>query len=263
MNPRVMVYIPCHNYLQHAKECMDSIVNQTYPNQEIIVSFNGCTDGTDEFVKTEYPQVKILEYKEFKKVGNPGINTAIEMSGCEFYMQLGMDDKLSPNFWEEVLPLFEEGIGIVRVGCYQFNESIPHGSYWKPIPFNSPSELLEFNRIFVSSPVRKAVWESVEGGYNVDMPIFGDWDFWLQAILLHGWKWKTLNKPMFWYRRHEHSESYNYNYSVKGPIYSKMRDKWMWALRKYNILRSNMASISMIRGEMENEGSNPGWRQRN
>jgi glycosyltransferase involved in cell wall biosynthesis len=247
-NPKVLVYVPCHNNINYAKECMDSIISQSYPNQEVIVSFNGCTDGTDEFVKKEYPTVKILEYKKYVEAGNPGINTAVYTSDCEFYMQLGMDDKLVPNFWEHILPYFSsDDIGIVRVGCYQFSEAIPHGSWWRPPPFNDPTEILMQNKIFVSSPVRKATWESIGGQHNTGMAIFGDWDFWIQAIIIQGWKWATCYHPMFWYRRHPNAASYNFNPSQRGPAYTALRNKWMWALKKYNIRSSDMASPQMIK----------------
>lgn len=250
-NPKVLVYVPCHNNIDYAKECMDSIVNQTYPNQEVIVSFNGCTDGTDEFVKKEYPMVTIIEYKEFTESGNPGINVALDRSDCEFYAQIAMDDKLSPNFWEETLPLFEEDTGIIRVGCYQFSEVIPQGSWWRPLPFNDPLEILMENKIFASSPVRKDVWKLIKGGYSLDVPIFGDWDFWIKAIILHGWKWKTLYKPMFWYRRHRMTESFTYNQSLTGPAYTAIRDRWMWALIKYNLQGSTMALPEMVKAAKE------------
>ena len=232
MKPKVLVYVPCHNNKEFIRECLDSALSQTYSKQEIVVSFNGCDDGVDLLVAKEYPMVRTLHYKPFNKIMNPGINEALKTTDCEVYMQLPSDDKMVKGYWEEVLPLFEEDIGFIRIGLYQFSEKLPEGSHWKPFPLIIPEEILEYNKIFHSSPIRKVVWESV-GGYDPKQPIFGDWDFWIKAILIHKWKWKDLDKPLVWYRRHEKAESYNYDQSTNGTPYLMMKKKYKYLTEHY------------------------------
>jgi len=232
MKPKVLVYIPCYNYAEFIRECLDSVISQTYSNQEIIIGFNGTTDGGDEIVTKEYPMVKTLHYP-FQKV-NPGIDMVLKDGDYEVYTQLCADDKMEPMFWEQTLPLFEEDVGVVRVGYYQFSDKVPEGSYWKPSPFNLPEEILEANKIFFSSPIRKAVWESV-GGYDPEKEILGDWDFWIKAIMQQGWKWRTLDKPMIWYRRHSKAQSYAFD---QGEHYRPMSKRWVDLAKEYGLVNS-------------------------
>jgi len=244
--PKVMVYVPFHNYKEYIRECLDSVVSQTYPNQEIIASDNGSDDGVADIIKNEYPMVKLIQFPEYTSINNLGIPLAIEQSDCEFFTHLAADDKLCPNYWEQLLPLFSsDDIGFVRVGCYQFSDKNPEGSEWRPPPFKNPLEILESNKVFLTSPIRREAFDSV-GGEDLKC-FFVDWDLWIRLIL-KGWKWATYPKPIYYFRRHPKAWSYNYSYSLMGSELTYMREKWMETLRKFNIQESMMATHRMIWG---------------
>ena len=57
--PLVSICIPTYNDARFLRESLDSIVNQTYSNKEIIVSDNVSTDETEKIVK-EYVGIQIL-----------------------------------------------------------------------------------------------------------------------------------------------------------------------------------------------------------
>ena len=50
-NPLVSVIIPCYNYANYIEECINSAINQTYENIEIIVIDNGSTDESLTVIK--------------------------------------------------------------------------------------------------------------------------------------------------------------------------------------------------------------------
>ena len=60
INPKVFVVMPVFNRLKFTKKCLSSLINQNYKNIEIIVIDDGSTDGTSEFIKKNYPKVKII-----------------------------------------------------------------------------------------------------------------------------------------------------------------------------------------------------------
>lgn len=64
--PLVSICIPTYNNARFLGESLDSIVNQTYPNKEIIVSDNASTDETEKIVK-EYVEKYNIEYYYCKK----------------------------------------------------------------------------------------------------------------------------------------------------------------------------------------------------
>jgi glycosyltransferase involved in cell wall biosynthesis len=238
-SPKVMVFVPVHNGIKYLDQCLESLLSQPYPKQEIIVSDNGSTDGSRELIKEKYPMAKLYEWDYFEMT-NPGYNEAVKNSDCEYFVELGHDDKLVENFWETVLPYFSNPrIGFVRVGCYQFSDRSPEGSWWKPVPWMNPLDILVQNKVMISSPRRrKAVLAIGDGDYNC---FFGDWDNWIRLVL-DGWKWATCPKPMFWYRRHPGAQSFNYDSRLDGPAYTYMRKKWLPTAVRYGLQVTSFAT---------------------
>ena len=50
-NPKCLVYIPFRNYEEYIRECLDSIVSQSYPNQVVVAGNNGSTDNAPNVVR--------------------------------------------------------------------------------------------------------------------------------------------------------------------------------------------------------------------
>ena len=60
--PLVSICIPIYNSAGFLSKCLDSIVSQTYPNKEIIVSDNASTDETEKIAKEYVEEYKIKYY---------------------------------------------------------------------------------------------------------------------------------------------------------------------------------------------------------
>jgi glycosyltransferase involved in cell wall biosynthesis len=252
-SPKVLVYVPVHNGLLYIRECLDSILTQTYPNQEVVVCDNGSDDGTREIIEIEYlpkyPQLKLSKLDQYNELNNPGLLMTLSNSDCEFYTTCGADDKLVQGFWEKTLPYFSNpDVGVVRIACYQFSETNPEGAIWLPPAIWSPLEILYNNKIFITSPARKAAWDEIQtspwGGCDLNC-FFSDWDMWIQMLLL-GWKWADCLEPLFWYRRRPNTWSQSPAANFESSAYSYMRKKWMPTLLKYNIPETTMATKEQL-----------------
>ena len=51
MNPKISIVIPVYNVEKYVSKCLQSVVNQTYRNLEIIIVNDGSTDNSVEIVK--------------------------------------------------------------------------------------------------------------------------------------------------------------------------------------------------------------------
>jgi hypothetical protein len=149
---------------------------------------------------------------------------------------LGCDDRLFPEYWETLLPLFSKpDIGFVRVGCMQFSDADPTGSWWKPPALANPIDIFEANKVFITSPVRVEMMKDI--GYIDTQCVWGDWDTWMRAIV-KGWKWANYDKPMFWYRRRMDSETYKQPHTKDSQEFQYLRNKWKDTFKKFGVKRS-------------------------
>jgi len=53
--PKVSIVVPSYNRKKDLLECLESIRKNKYPNIEVIVALNGCTDGSEQAVKKAFP----------------------------------------------------------------------------------------------------------------------------------------------------------------------------------------------------------------
>jgi GT2 family glycosyltransferase len=77
--PRVSVVVAARNEVDRLWHCLFALKTQTYPPDEIILVDNASQDTTLEFVRSNYPQVKILECQEIfgrTMAVNLGVKTA-------------------------------------------------------------------------------------------------------------------------------------------------------------------------------------------
>lgn len=104
--PTVSVIIPVRNEAKRIRQCIEGILNQTVPVQEIIVIDSGSTDGTLE-VLAEFPEVDVVEIDG--STFNHGLtrNLGVERATGEF-CQLTVGDAYAYNdVWlEEMLKGF-------------------------------------------------------------------------------------------------------------------------------------------------------------
>lgn len=95
MNPKFSIIIPVYNVAPYIRECLDSVLAQTYTDWEAICVDDGSTDGSgvilDEYAKRD------LRFRIIHQT-NAGVgaarNSAIEVAQGEYLLYLDGDDKL-------------------------------------------------------------------------------------------------------------------------------------------------------------------------
>lgn len=120
--PLVSIVIPVYNGADYMREAIDSALNQTYQNIEVLVINDGSRDdGKTDAIAREYGDRIRYIAKE-----NGGVSTALntgirEMQG-EFFSWLSHDDVYSPEKVEvqmnDVLKLQREGEDVSRIMFY-------------------------------------------------------------------------------------------------------------------------------------------------
>jgi glycosyltransferase involved in cell wall biosynthesis len=120
--PLVSILIPVYNRENMILDAIDSALNQTYKNIEIIIGDNNSTDGTWNIVKSlGLHHRNIFCFRNEKNIG-PVYNwlECIKHSTGDFIKILFSDDLISPNFIEECLNCFDKDSAFVITPLYFF-----------------------------------------------------------------------------------------------------------------------------------------------
>jgi glycosyltransferase involved in cell wall biosynthesis len=121
--PLVSVIIPTYNRAHLIGRAIQSVLNQTFKDIEIIVVDDGSKDNTDEIVRAiDDPRVIYLKHQENRGV-SAARNTGIKAARGEFIAFQDSDDEWLPNKLEKQLAKFKEGkIGdLGLVVCEKFS----------------------------------------------------------------------------------------------------------------------------------------------
>ena len=107
-NPLVSIVIPAYNASNFIREALDSALNQTYKNVEIVVVNDGSTDnGETEKICLSYGD-KIRYYKKENGGCSSALNYAIKVAKGDYISWLSHDDLYENNKIEHQISLYEE-----------------------------------------------------------------------------------------------------------------------------------------------------------
>lgn len=111
--PLVSIIVVTFNEINHIGASLDALMKQTYPNFEVIVYDNGSTDGTSEYVKQHYPEVKVVSSKENLGFGGAN-NEAAFVSKGKYIGFLNCDAFVAPDWLMPIVELLESD---ATIGC--------------------------------------------------------------------------------------------------------------------------------------------------
>lgn len=117
--PKTSVIIVTYNAMKWAERCFSSLRHSSVPLDCIVID-NGSTDGTQDFITENYPEVSFIQSPEnlgFGKANNIGIEKAYK-NGADFFYLMNQDAWLFEDSIQKLLDVFEnhpkqEEIGIL------------------------------------------------------------------------------------------------------------------------------------------------------
>lgn len=130
----VSIVVPVYNVEQYLKDCLDSILQQSYPNIELIIINDGSTDGSKEIV-IPFLSDKRVKYIEQENKGLSGArNTGLKNALGKYIVFVDSDDYIEKNMLKEIVFLMEtHHLDLVRFNADAFvdglNESLKESNY--------------------------------------------------------------------------------------------------------------------------------------
>ena len=116
---RVNIGMPVFNGEKYIRNAIDSIINQTFPDFELIISDNASTDQTPQIcIDYASKDSRIHYYRNERNIGGPkNYNRVFELSSGEYFKWAAYDDVLAPEFLRKCVSVLDKDNSIVGCHC--------------------------------------------------------------------------------------------------------------------------------------------------
>jgi len=112
--PMVSVVIPHFGGKEILSECLISLKNCTYPNLEIIVVDNDSPDDSIQYIKTNFPEINLIQ-SEYNRGFAGGCNFGAQHAKGEYLLILNNDTTHEPDWIDHLVKRIESNISISAV----------------------------------------------------------------------------------------------------------------------------------------------------
>lgn len=232
--PLVSVLIPAYNHENYIQETIESIINQTYPNIELIILDDGSKDKTWEKITELKPKCENRFVKiHFETKQNEGtcmtLNKLLKLSSGEFVYIIASDDLAKPQAIEKEVKFLQNNPDYaLAVGDNEYVDSMGKQIFRTQKAFTSNIKNAKYKTVkeFLSSKlkidflsddfgsyktlykenyipngylIRKNIFETI-GNFTKNAPLE---DFWLMLQISKYKKMKYIDEILFSYRIHD------------------------------------------------------------
>ena len=190
--PTISIITPVWNGLPFLKECVESVLEQEFQDWEMIISDDGSTDGSRDYLDTLIDS-RIRLYKQDKNLGIFGnLNFLFQKAKASISQILCQDDyfikstslNVIINYWRNA----EGSIGFVRFNHVEYSKccivnlerqitptviTANHANIWFFVFGNIPGNLSNIS-------LRTQIINDC-GMFREDLPFAGDMEFWIRA----------------------------------------------------------------------------------
>ena len=123
--PLVSIIIPCYNAREWVDEAIESCLDQTYPNVEIVVVDDGSTDGSLEVIRRYLPRIRLETGPNGG--GNSARNRGFALSTGEYIQYLDADDYLEADKIARQVRFLEETKADAVYGDFRHRRHLADG----------------------------------------------------------------------------------------------------------------------------------------
>lgn len=201
-SPLVSVICMCYNHEKYVVQSLNSVLNQSYKNIQLIIANDSSTDDSDKEIKNwllTHPDIAYINNSV--NLGNTKtFNKALKLAKGDYIIDLAADDALLEDCIEKQLNAFLkpkfDNLGIVYGNVELISENNAHIGYYYPVNSNKEaiekpasgniylSMLSQNSKICsVSAMIRKTVLDHLNG-YDENLA-YEDLDLWIRTSRLY------------------------------------------------------------------------------
>lgn len=206
MDSLISVIVPIYNVEKYLDRCVDSIINQTYKNLEIILVDDGSPDNCpkmcDDYAKKD-SRIKVV-HKE-----NGGLsdarNAGMKVATGEYVAFIDSDDYISLDFYETLLEtIVDNDSDIVECGVVKFYENEKFDEYSDDLKVTNYETVDALDGLISENPFKQHVWNKLyKSSVALDIPYavgkLNEDEFWTYQVFGKAKKVTRINKTMYYY----------------------------------------------------------------
>jgi alpha-1,3-rhamnosyltransferase len=204
--PLVSIVVPCYNHEKYVKETIDSIVNQTYKNIELIVIDDGSKDNSVEVIKKLADKYNFTFIYRSNKGLSSTLNEGLSIAKGKYFSTVASDDILMLNKIEKQVKFMESNKNENFAGIFGYVKIITDNGN-ESDNINLKKEIYDFSQIFYHKFLLPAPTNFFKKDILIDLDgfdedtILEDWSLYLK-LTYNGYKLVRLPEILASYRRH-------------------------------------------------------------
>ncbi|TEW55751.1 glycosyltransferase [Psychromonas sp. RZ22] len=221
--PLVSVYITTHNRCNLLPRAVDSVLNQSYENIELIISNDGSSDETEDVILAyiKSSALSIVYVKNDIPLGaNNARNKAINVASGLFITGLDDDDEFCLDRVDKFVTNWNDRYSFVSDNF--FNES---SGYRKRNFLKKNNSIYSLDDLIFRNEASNQIFTKLErlksiGGFNEQLKKYQDWECWIRLANSYG-KFKRFNWCSY-IMHHDHELNRVSNNSNHRTAYEKI-----------------------------------------
>jgi glycosyltransferase involved in cell wall biosynthesis len=203
--PKISVVLTCYNLGRYLDEAVNSVLDQTFQDFEILVVDDGSTEEETRRLLADYdrPRTRVIH---IENRGLPGArNAGIRQTSGPYVCALDADDRLERTYFEKAAAVLDRDPSVAFVSHWLRTFGEGDGADWTPTDADFPV-LLDRNTINGAALVRRDALVAT-GLFDETMRQgCEDWDLWI-GMVERGLRGVILPEVLFFYRRRADSMS--------------------------------------------------------
>ena len=212
----VSIVIPVYNSEKYLEECLNSVLDQTYENIEIIVVDDGSTDSSYDILKKYSDRIVVLSQKNSGLAS--ALNLGISKMNGTWLKWFSPDDIMFSNTIEDLVTATKNTSDkiIIYSNWQLINENgdvlhnFSESNYNELSKFDFNIRLLSGQQINVNtSLIPFSLIKNKCSFRDLEEPVAIDYDFFLRAALLFDTKFYFIEKSLIRYRIHSNQLSHS------------------------------------------------------
>lgn len=208
----IAILLPVHNGEKYIKECILSILNQTYQNFILLIRANACTDNTISIIadiyKTHPNHQKIFLTATSEKGKCKALNYMLKMLTPEHYQFISLmdaDDIWEPKKLEQQVE-YMKSHDVIGTKCIYMDAEGNPMQLRNPLPSDHKEIVAyikkEVNPIINSSVLIRKRFIKSFNGWDADYEGVEDFYLWAQMAIFSMAKFVNVDKPLVGHRLH-------------------------------------------------------------